>query len=68
MSTARRVRLNGNFQVDADCNSANLSFGNGILPPGFRTVQFVMVNGGTQMCLVSVDNNGVILSGEAKKM
>jgi hypothetical protein len=57
----------GNFVLDADCSGGSLMLGPGF-PAGFREFRFVLASGGTLMYLVSADNNGVVVSGEARRI
>src|SRR4051812_18950177 len=59
--------VSGIFQVDGNCAGGTLSLGPGF-PAGFREFRFVFVSGLTQLYLVNADNNGVVTSGEAKRI
>jgi hypothetical protein len=57
----------GNFVLDPDCSGGSLMLGPGF-PAGFREFRFVLAAGGTIMYLVNADNNGVVVSGEARRV
>jgi hypothetical protein len=59
------AQVAGTFQVDSDCNGGVLMLGPGF-PPGFRDLRFVLTAGGT-MYLVNTDNDGVVVSGSARR-
>ncbi len=59
----------GTFQIDPgpynDCLSGTIQLGAGSNPATVRTLRFVLSGGGSRMYLLSVDNDGTLLSGEA---
>jgi hypothetical protein len=60
--------VGGTFQVDSDCTGGTIQLASGTNPGTVRTVRFVFYNGGNSMYLVSTDNDGVVLDGNATRM
>lgn len=63
--------VTGKFQLDwgpnGDCTSGTMTLASGTNPSTVRSVRFVLHAGNTRMYLVSTDNDGVILSGDAER-
>lgn len=63
--------LSGLFQLDwgpnGDCSSGTMMLASGTNPSTVRSVRFVLQAGGSRMSLVSTDNDGVVLTGEAER-
>lgn len=67
--------VSGTYQVDnqarpgdpPDCTTGTILLASGTNPSTVRSVRYQLHEGGTKMFLVSVDNDGVVLSGEASR-
>lgn len=63
--------VSGKFQLDwglnGECNSGTLLLASGTDPSTVRSVRFVLSVGNARMYLVSTDNDGVVLSGDAER-
>ena len=60
--------VGGTFQIDSDCTSGTIQLASGTNPGTVRIVRFVFFNGGNSIYLVSTDNDGVVLEGDATRM
>ena len=51
-----------------DCTSGTLQVASGTNPASVRSLRFVLYQGSTKMFLVSTDNDGLVLTGDASRM
>ncbi len=58
--------VGGEYEVDANCKGGTLLLASGTNPSTVRAVRYVFYNGNKSMFLVSVDNDGVVLTGQAQ--
>ena len=60
--------VTGSFQIDTDCAGGTIQLASGTNSATVRSVRFVFAAAGTKLLLMSSDNDGVVLTGEAARM